>query len=155
MRSHALNTSKDALAIDWASPKQKDMFYYGPYPQCASGGFGSAKTWGFCLKVLWMSLAFPRNRGVIARKVHKELVQTTMKTFFKICPPHLYMDGGRRSDSEQILVLNNGSEILWAHLDNPETENIIRGIEINWFLAPRPMGSGDSAGGRAGATGRL
>ncbi len=119
--------------IDWASPKQREVFEYGPAPICASGGFGSAKTYALCLKALWLSECFPGNRGVIARKVHEELRLTTMSTFYKICPPQAYSEG-RRADSEKYLRLNNGSEVLFLHMDNPETENVIRGIEINWFF---------------------
>ena len=122
-----------ARAIEWASPKQEEAFKFGPFPLCCSGGFGAAKTWALCLKALWLSDTFPNNRGLIGRKVWEELKHTTMSTFFKICPPILYAKG-RRSDSEKILQLNNGSEILWAHLDDPETENVIRGLEINWFI---------------------
>jgi len=120
--------------VDWASPIQEQVFNYGPFPCLASGGFGSSKTFAFCLKVLWLSDTFPNNRGVIARKEFEMLKNTTMATFFKICPPEAYMNGGKRSDSEKILRLNNGSEILWMHLDDPETENVIRGLEINWFF---------------------
>jgi hypothetical protein len=132
VRQHALNLA-DSTPVKWASDKQRETFEYGPFPQCASGGFGSGKTFGFCLKVLWLSSAFPNNRGIIARKVHKELKATTMSTFYKICPPESYADG-RRADSEGYLRLNNGSEVLFLHMDDPETENIVRGIEINWFL---------------------
>jgi hypothetical protein len=76
---------------------------------------------------------FPGNRGLIARKISKELVATTMKTFYKLCPPQAY-DKGRRSDSDNYLRLNNGSEILFMHMDSEDTESIIRGLEINWFL---------------------
>lgn len=122
------------MDIDWASPMQEKVFRYGPYPQCASGGFGSSKSWAYCLKVLWLMDQFPGNRGVIARKEFETLKRTTMATFFKICPPAAYMNGGKRSDSEKILRINNGSELLWMHLDDPETENVIRGLEINFFF---------------------
>ncbi|RPJ54591.1 MAG: hypothetical protein EHM23_28615 [Acidobacteria bacterium] len=123
------------IPIQWASPKQQECFSYGPLPLCASGGFGAAKTWALCLKALYLSDTFPNNRGVIARRVCKELELTTMSTFFKICPPALYAAPlGKRSDSEKYLRLRNGSEVLWLHMDNPETENVIRGLEINWFI---------------------
>lgn len=131
--SRHVSAPREPVRFEWASEKQKEVFQYGPYPQCASGGFGSAKTWAFCLKALTLSLTYPRNRGVIARREYEMLKHTTMSTFFKICPPEAY-DEGKRSDSEKYLRLNNGSEILWMHMDDPETENVIRGLEINWFL---------------------
>lgn len=127
-------TAYQSIPLEWASEKQKEIFEYGPAPACASGGFGSAKTFAFCAKALYLSDIFPGNRGIIARRVWEDLKKTTMSTFFKLCPAQAYNQGGRRSDSEKILRLNNGSEILWAHLDDPETENFVRGVEINWFL---------------------
>jgi hypothetical protein len=71
---------------------------------------------------------------LIARKVCRELEQTTMSTFYKICPSEIYSQGGKRADSEYYLKMNNGSEILWMHMDSSETENVIRGLEVNWFF---------------------
>ena len=39
-------------AIQWASPVQREAFVYGPFPQCASGGWGSGKTFDYCLKAI-------------------------------------------------------------------------------------------------------
>lgn len=123
--------------IQWASPKQEEAFRYGPAPLCVSGGFGAAKTYALCLKVLYLCDLFPKNRFVIARKVSKELERTTKATFFKICPPSAYDPryGGRRADSENYLRLaHSESEILWLHLDDPDIEGVIRGLEINGFV---------------------
>ena len=120
--------------IEWASPTQEAAYNYGPMPQCASGGFGAGKTFAFDLKALWLSDAFPKNRGVIARRVAKELRATTMATFYKCCPPQAYMFGGSRNDQEGRLKLNNGSEILFLHFEDPETQAMLRGLEINWFF---------------------
>ena len=130
----AFATAKQtATRIGWASPMQQAAFEYGPAPLCLSGGYGASKTFACCLKALFISDLFPKNRGVIARNKWVDLKDTTMKTFFKICPPAAYFHG-RRSDQQKILQLNNGSEILWLHLDDPEQENVIQGLEINWFL---------------------
>jgi len=95
----------------------------------------SGKTYEGCLKGLWLSDVFPRNRGLIFRSVAKDLRATTMATFKKICPPSAYSapDAGWNR-MEGLTRLNNGSEILWLGLDNPELEDILKGLEINWFL---------------------
>ncbi len=124
--------------IQWASVTQGEAFAYGPFPTCLSGGWGSGKTFVACLKGLWLSTEYRRNRIVIARHVGKELRDTTMATFYKICPAHLYdrRRGGRRNDQNGYLKLREpySSEILFIHLDDPETEGIIRGLEINAFI---------------------
>ena len=57
-----------------------------------------------------------------------------MATFFKICPSDFYTQGGRRNDQEGVCRLNNGSEILFIHLEDPNVQGILKGLEINWFL---------------------
>lgn len=93
----------------------------------------SGKTFGLCLKAMYLSSMYPGNRGAIFRKHGNKLEKTTMKTFFKVCPPEAYQFG-RRSDQAKTLVLNNGSEILWSQLDDSEILELLRGLEINWFL---------------------
>jgi hypothetical protein len=123
--------------IRWASRMQGQAFVYGPFPQVASGGWGSGKTWLFCKKGLYLSTEYPRNRGVIIRSVAKELRATTQATFFKTCPSQLYdrRRGGRRNDNEGYVKLaDSGSEILFLHMEDPDTAGVIKGLEINWFF---------------------
>ncbi len=123
--------------VQWASVVQGDAFHYGPRPQCLSGGWGAGKTWCSVLKAIWLSTTYPHNRGVIARSVGKELRETTMSTFYRVCPPRLYdrRQGGRRSDQAGYMrFAQSQSEILFLHLEDPETQGIVRGLDINWFL---------------------
>jgi phage terminase large subunit len=133
-KTRLVNKIKETTKLEFASPQQQTAFEYGPYPLCLSGGYGSAKTWVACMKILFLADMFPGSRWVIARRLWTELQKTTMQTFFKLCPPQIYQPYGRRSDTEKILRLNNGSTIYWMHLDDPEIATIIQGIEINGFF---------------------
>ena len=124
---------KPTRAIKFASDAQREAFLYGPHPLAASGGFGAGKTFALALKAMYLSSVFPNNRGLIARKQGNKLEKTTMKTFFKVCPPEAYLYGSR-SDQKKSLTLNNGSEIIWTQLDDSEVIELLRGLEINWFL---------------------
>ena len=127
----------ETRVVQWASPTQAEAFAYGPYPMCMSGGWGAGKTHVGVLKAIWLSTEFPKNKGVIARHVGRELRATTAATFFKVCPPRLYdrRTGGSRNDQNGYVRFSRSqSEILFLHLDDPETLGIIRGLEINWFL---------------------
>src|SRR5262245_23668350 len=97
VRAHQTAHTKPTI-IEWASPVQAEVFSQGSYPVCASGGFGSSKSYAFCLKALYLSDTYPNNRGVVGRKVWEELKHTTMATFYKICPAKAY-EFGKRSDS--------------------------------------------------------
>jgi hypothetical protein len=119
--------------IGWASPQQEEAFMYGPAPLCFSGGFGSGKTALGALKLIWYADTFPKSRIAVARKTWEDFKKTTLSTFLKFLHPSMY-SRGRRSDVDKSLILNNGSEFMWMHLDNPDTENIIKGLEINAFM---------------------
>lgn len=120
--------------LDWASPGQKICFNYGPSPICASGGFGASKTFAFLLKVSVLADRYANSRWLIARRINKELMQTTMKTFFKIIPQAAWKFGGNRNMTDRYVRFNNGSEVSWTHLDDPEIEGILKGIELNGFF---------------------
>ncbi len=96
------------------------------------GGFGSGKTFVACNKALTLLTQFDGYRFLFGRLKYKTLRETTMKTFYKICPPELYDPryGGRRSDIDGQLRLINNSEVKFVHLDDFD-EDLLRGIELN------------------------
>lgn len=120
--------------IKWASPEQKEAFEYGPAPLCMSGGWGAGKTALAAFKAFFLMDTFPGYRILVGRTVWDDLKRTTMATFFKILPPHAYIHGGKRADSDKLLRLNNGSEIVWLHFDDPDVANVIKGIELNAYI---------------------
>lgn len=94
---------------------------------CGSGGYGNGKTYAGCLKGLILLSTFPKYRIAIVRREYKVLRQTTMKTFFKICPQD-FVD--RHSENDGYTRLKNGSEILWLNLDKFD-EQSLKSLEIN------------------------
>ncbi len=92
-----------------------------------SGAFRAGKTVALCAKGLKLSLDYPGNFGVIARKVRSTLPQTTLKTFFeKVCPRELIADFNK---SEGLVRLVNGSEIYFCGLDDPLK---LGSLELGW-----------------------
>lgn len=123
--------------LAFASEAQQQGFEHGPTPLLLSGGWGSGKTWTGCVKGLYLSSRYRKNRGAVIRHHANDLRETTRATWFKWCPPIAYAPqyGGRRNDQNGYLRLaGNLSEVLFLHMDDPETAGIIRGLEINWFL---------------------
>lgn len=129
-----LATAQEPQKLDFAGPKQEEGFRYGPAPLVLSGAYNSAKTVTMCLKTLVISDMYPGYRWFVGRKIWDELRKTTMSSFFKFCPRQAWEPYGRRSDTEKILELNNGSSYIWGHLDDPDTLTLVRGLEINGFL---------------------
>lgn len=79
---------------------------------------------------------FPGSRWVILRSSFEHLKRTTMPTFFGACPPEMYdpRRGGKRVDSDKYVRMINGSEVLWMHLDHPDSVRILKGLEPNGFM---------------------
>lgn len=75
-------------------------------------------------------VTFPKYRVLIAREVYKDLRETTMKTFFKLCPEQFI---ATHDITAGLTVLKNGSTVLWRHLDEFD-EQTLRGLEINSAL---------------------
>ncbi|KKM54501.1 hypothetical protein LCGC14_1553330 [marine sediment metagenome] len=92
-----------------------------------SGAFGAGKSIALCAKGLKLSLDYPGNFGLIARKVRATLPQTTLKTFFeKVCPRELIADYNK---SEGLVKLTNGSSIYFCGLDDPLK---LGSLELGW-----------------------
>lgn len=120
------------ICITFANKVQEEFYYDNKRNQGFSGGFGNGKTMGGCLKAITLLTTFPKYRVAISRYTSKDLVTSTMSTFFKSCPPELYSEayGGRRADRDGHLRLVNGSEVFWQHLDD-HSEETLRGLEVN------------------------
>lgn len=113
--------------IRFMNIEQEKFFYSTARNNCFSGGFGNGKSWVACARQFIMLQQFPGYVSLFARKYYKELKNTTMKTFFKICPQDFVL---RHDLQEGITVFKNGSVALWMHLDAFD-EQSLRGLEIN------------------------
>jgi phage terminase large subunit len=120
------------IPITFINQPTRDFYECEARHACISGGFGSGKTVVACNKALTLLTQFDNYRMLFGRLTYKDLKQTTMKTFYKLCPRELYdvKNNGRRSDIEGVCRFINGSEILFVHLDEFD-EKTLRGIELN------------------------
>jgi PBSX family phage terminase large subunit len=115
------------------TPKQTEFVLSTAKFSCFSGGFGNGKTTAGCLKALMLS-QFPGNLGLVGRLTYPELRDTTRRAFFDLCPPEYYDKefGGEWRRSENHLVLANGSEILFRHLDTISEKELLS-LNLGWF----------------------
>jgi hypothetical protein len=123
------------IKFDFINKIQEEFYYCTKRNQNFNGSFGNGKSYGASMKAVTLLATYPYYRFGISRYSAKELNQSTMSTFFKICPPELYNEsyGGRRNDREGYLRLINGSEVLWMHLDDYSDVDL-RGKEFNSVL---------------------
>ena len=93
---------------------------------CFDGGVGALKTTACLIRLLVLADAFPGSRWFAFRETFKDLESTMRNTWReKVCPPSYISRSVQESDT-----LNNGSEIIWAHLDE-YGDSGLRGLEIN------------------------
>ena len=106
----------------------QDQFVASPCSRCLfSGAFGAGKTIALCAKGLKLSLDYPKNYGLICRKVRATLGQTTLKTFLdRVCPREIIADYNK---TEGLVTLTNGSQILFGGLDDPLK---LGSLELGW-----------------------
>jgi len=108
-------------------PTQRQFHESDAVLRLYQGGVGAGKTLAGCWEALDVSMAYPRNFGLIARKTYRELEDSTKRTFFEICPPQLIKSYRARDD---MVTLINDSVIIFRSLDDP---NKFRSINLGWF----------------------
>ncbi len=118
------------LNLEFQTSEQEEFFYSKARNNCFSGGFGNGKSWVGCARQFMMLASFPGYCSFIGREVYADLRDTTMKTFFKICPEDFVAGHNTNTGTT---ILKNGSRILWKHLDG-FNEQSMRGLEINSAL---------------------
>jgi len=91
------------------------------------GGMGSGKTLAGVWEAIDVSLSYPNNFGMIARKTYRELEDSTKRTFFDVCPQQLIKDFRARDD---MVTLVNGSTIIFRSLDD---EQKLRSVNLGWW----------------------
>lgn len=123
------------LDFKFLTHAQEEFFNLTCRNQCFSGGYGNGKTFVGCQKIVYILATFPNSRAVIARFEESKLRQTTMKTFYNVCPPALYDEklGGVRADSLNYCRFVNNSEVIFLHLKDYD-ERVLRGLEVNVCL---------------------
>jgi len=118
------------IKVTFRNEYQEQFYNLVERNTCFSGGFNNGKTYAACLKAMRLLGTFPKYRMVFARQYAKDLRETTMRTFFKICPQEFIKT---HNNQEGKTILKNDSEILWMHLDEFD-EQSLRGLEINSVL---------------------
>ncbi len=120
------------LNFQFANPTQREFIFNTFTESVFDGGIGNGKTTGGLMRLLYLAVAYPGSRWVVARQEWKILKNTTYKTFHaKVCPKELIASNtGEVSGNDPKTILTNGSEIIWMHLDVMDTKGLTS-LEIN------------------------
>lgn len=109
--------------------KQSQFIFSDKRYALFSGGFGGGKTLALILKALYLLKKHPGNVGIMGRMHYQDLRDTLLKDFLKICPK-IWMRNYVKSEKKMILY--NGSELLFRHLDKI-AEKEIRSLNLGFF----------------------
>src|SRR5512139_2681763 len=116
------------MKAEFASPQQEAFVLAGPHPTLMLGGYGSAKTYGACLKLHRLVEKYPGSRWAIIRRVFKQLKATTMVTFDRMTPPWALKT---RNDQDGTREFLNGSLVQFLGLDTEGSMGVLQGLELN------------------------
>lgn len=91
------------------------------------GAWRAGKSHAGCIEALKQSVLHPGNIGLIGRRDFTDLRDTTIKTFFEICPFELIKSYNK---TEHHIILKNGSEIYFRELKD---RSGLGSLELGWF----------------------
>ena len=112
-------------------PHQQKFFEAGPSPCLLMAGVGSGKTLIGLYKILYLLDLYPGSRAVVVRQRFSQLKKTTVATLRQLLP-HGHI--GRRNDNEGVIRLKNGSELLFLHLDKPDSLDNMKSLELSFAM---------------------
>lgn len=116
----------------WANDKQAWLYQRGPYPTLLVGGQNSGKTVGCVLKALTLLQTYPGSRIAVIRRSNIQLEKTTMESWFQWCSAPFYRPYGGFNKNSGVLDFNNGSRVYFLHLDQPDSLDVLAGLELNF-----------------------
>ena len=98
--------SKQIQALKVLTDQETDEILYG-------GAAGGGKTWLGCEWMLWNCLAYPGTRWAIGRHHLKQIRESTVVTFRKVCKKHgIPSEWWKYNEPSVHITFANGSEIL-------------------------------------------
>jgi PBSX family phage terminase large subunit len=130
------------------STRQAEFLRCGAREQLYGGSKRGGKTVAGAAKAIYLSFLFPGNRGLIARQAFTDLRDSTLVTFFSLCPPELIRDHNR---SEHRITIHSRdpkhpSSIIYRGLGEDAEGGVsaqkakekAKAIETGWFWVDEP-----------------
>lgn len=108
-------------------PRQQEFHLSKAKYRLYIGAWRAGKTYASCQEGLKQSILYPNNLGLIGRKDYADLRDTTIKTFFDVCPDRLIK---KYNKTEHIVTLVNGSEIIFREMKD---RSGLGSLELGWF----------------------
>ncbi len=116
-------------------PKQREFFevpHDNQLDVCIyQGGYGSGKTWCGSLLGLMLATKYPGSKGLVGAKEYELVKKTTLVSYLEHLDNFGYVRDRdyRYNKIDKKIVLNNGSEILFSALEDPEK---FKSLNLHW-----------------------
>ena len=120
---------------------RKDFLYNGRY-LVLLGGAGSGKSY-FATQKLIMRCMSSVHRFLVLRKVERTLRESVFKLFNQVLAQENLMEIVSINKTDRTIKFKNGSEIIFAGLDDPEKIKSIAGITGMWLEEATEFNEGD------------
>jgi PBSX family phage terminase large subunit len=127
-----------ALQIRFKIPPHKQQIIFmnsAKREQLFGGAKRGGKSVGIAQKIIALSMAFPGNRGLLARQNLTDLKDSTLVSFFQVCPPELIANhhlGDRK------ITFTNGSYFIYRGVGDEKELEKVKGIDLGWLAIDEP-----------------
>lgn len=117
-------------AITSLNPSQKEFIFSPERNAALEGGWGCGKSTALCIKGLVLSAYYPFNTGILGRYNASDLDESTIPSFFEVCPPSWIKNW---HSTKKHLTLRNGSVIYFKHIHDPNPKRrALQSINAGW-----------------------
>jgi len=130
------------------SERQAQFIRCGAKEQLYGGSKRGGKTVAGCAKAIYLSYYFPGNRGMIARQAFTDLRDSTLVTFFNLCPPELIKSHNRTEHRIELYTRDQKrtSTIIYRGLGEDAEGGVsaqkakekVKAIEVGWIWVDEP-----------------
>jgi phage terminase large subunit len=121
----------------------RDCLGYSGRYLVLKGGAGSGKSVFTAQKLLIRCIQSPPHRFLVLRKVDKTIRESVWKLFITLIADYGLTDACVVNKTERTIRFKNGSEIIFAGLDDPEKIKSIAGITGIWMEESTEFTQGD------------
>lgn len=103
--------------------------------QLFGGAKRGGKSHGGSMKVVLLSMLFPGNRGLMYRQNLTDLKDSTLTTFFQVCPSELIR---QHHKGDRMVTFTNGSHFIYRGVGDERELEKVKGIDLGWLYGDEP-----------------
>jgi len=121
----------ERIILDYKPHKNQRIFHNSKVKfRAYVGGIGSGKTLAGCIETIKFIIKNPGCLFVIAAPTYPMLRDSTLRTFFQICPKNLIKN---YNSTEGVIDIINGSTILCRNCEDVRAVERLRGTNLSGF----------------------